>query len=465
MVARGLKMVFFYENWTDYHNSYFYYPHNRKGIQTFQWISNIQKRIIVVLFLIGILFLAFCIIEMEKDPSSSILTNQSENQAFSKDDIHPEIIDNANHGNSSLADDSSSATGSTWTQAASSAPFPARIRHTSVVFNNRMWVIGGEGEHGERLHDVWYSTDGSHWTAANISAEFAGRYDPMSVVYDGRMWIIGGWGVVEQASSEKGRTLNDTWYSSDGILWTRATEAATFPAREDATSLVYDNKIWILGGSGDFGKILNDVWYSRDGIEWSEVNASAAFPARLGAASVVYDDRMWIIGGTDSNLLPLNDIWSSTDGVFWTEINSSAAFPKRYQATSIVYDDKMWIIGGSNGKSSYPFINGQYPLHFFNDIWYSTDGIIWKTANNGTDESGSDPATSLFQPRQSHTSVVYMDRMWVIAGGLNQISDKTAGPFYIRFMNDTWYSGTRVYDDISDTGTKKQNIIIKSQMI
>ena len=41
-----------------------------------------------------------------------------------------------------------------WTRATASASFPARRGHTSVVFNNKMWVIGGYGT--ANLNDVWY---------------------------------------------------------------------------------------------------------------------------------------------------------------------------------------------------------------------------------------------------------------------------------------------------------------------
>jgi hypothetical protein len=41
--------------------------------------------------------------------------------------------------------------------------FPGRCSHTSVVFNNRMWVIGGALAGGEQpstyTNDVWYSSE------------------------------------------------------------------------------------------------------------------------------------------------------------------------------------------------------------------------------------------------------------------------------------------------------------------
>lgn len=43
-----------------------------------------------------------------------------------------------------------------WVQANESAPWTARFGHTSVAFNNKLWVVGGLAESFQ--NDVWYST-------------------------------------------------------------------------------------------------------------------------------------------------------------------------------------------------------------------------------------------------------------------------------------------------------------------
>jgi hypothetical protein len=54
--------------------------------------------------------------------------------------------------------------GNNWVQATASAAWSPRIRLTSLIFDNKMWVIGGYN------NDVWYSTDGANWTLATASA-------------------------------------------------------------------------------------------------------------------------------------------------------------------------------------------------------------------------------------------------------------------------------------------------------
>ena len=82
------------------------------------------------------------------------------------------------------------------------------------------------------------------WQCATENAGWSGRYGHTSVVFDNKMWVLGG------------GYKNDVWYSSDGINWVCATENAGWSPRDDHTSVVFDNKMWVLGGG-----YKNDVWY------------------------------------------------------------------------------------------------------------------------------------------------------------------------------------------------------------
>src|SRR5689334_17937732 len=55
--------------------------------------------------------------------------------------------------------------GQDWDFAALSAAFSGRIYFSSLVFNGRMWVIGGSGSSGNRS-DIYYSVDGTNWQLA-----------------------------------------------------------------------------------------------------------------------------------------------------------------------------------------------------------------------------------------------------------------------------------------------------------
>ena len=73
-----------------------------------------------------------------------------------------------------------------------------------------MWLIDGA-----RLSDVWTSTDGAAWTAVPQVAPVPARYGARALVFDGKLWILGGYG------GDLGTQLNDVWSSTDGATWTR----------------------------------------------------------------------------------------------------------------------------------------------------------------------------------------------------------------------------------------------------
>jgi hypothetical protein len=126
-----------------------------------------------------------------------------------------------------------------------------KIGHTSVVFDNKIWVIGGFDNNWFYKNDVWYSSDGINWTLATSSAPWSGRAGHTSVVFDNKIWVIGGF-------DDSWPPKNDVWYSSDGINWTLATDTAPWSERYGHTSVVFDNKIWVIGGY-----LFQDVWYTQ----------------------------------------------------------------------------------------------------------------------------------------------------------------------------------------------------------
>jgi len=263
-----------------------------------------------------------------------------------------------------------------WRLATSSAGWSPRYGHTSVVFDNKIWVLGGY----DYRNDVWYSSDGVNWTRATANAGWSPRYVHTSVVFDNKIWILGG---------DDGSRRNDVWYSSDGVNWTRATANAGWSPRYQHTSVVFDNKIWVLGGHD--GSRRNDVWYSSDGVNWTRATANADWSPRYGHTSVVFDNKIWVLGGDDGSRR--NDVWYSSDGVNWTRATDNAGWSPRYVHTSVVFDNKIWILGGDDGSNR-------------NDVWYSSDGVNWTraTANAG------------WSPRNAHTSVVFNNKIWILGG-------------------------------------------------
>ncbi|MDD2716659.1 MAG: hypothetical protein PHW04_12275 [Candidatus Wallbacteria bacterium] len=266
-----------------------------------------------------------------------------------------------------------------WQQVASAAPFCARLWHTGVTFNGKMWVLGGYNT--SWLNDVWHSSDGAAWTQETANASWSARLGHTSLVFNGKLWVIAG------ADSEY---KNDVWSSTDGTDWTRVTEHAGFSARYLHTSLAYHNRMWVIGGCD--GSRKNDVWYSTDGAFWLRSTANAPWTARQSLAGVVYDNRMWIFGGDDG--IAKNDVWYSVDGADWIRASAGAAWSTRYGQTCVAHNRRICLTGGYDGYG------------YRGDLWFTEDGTSWIQANSDAD----------FPGRQYYASLIFDNRIWVIGG-------------------------------------------------
>jgi len=260
-----------------------------------------------------------------------------------------------------------------WVRVVEHAAWAPRDSCAETVFNGRMWLMGGwftSDAPGPR--DVWSSPDGANWTRATAEAPWKHGDLSTALVYDGRMWIMGGWYGGRKSFASASRAV---WASGDGTHWTCETEAAPWKARLGAGGVVFHGKMWILGGLeryfyGTPSDLLNDVWCSADGRNWRQVTAHAAWAPRAYHGAVVFDNKIWIMGG--GNYLPeyagYNDVWNSPDGVHWTRVADHAPWASRIWFSNVVYRNRIWVLGGWSDK---PWTN-------WHDVWFSADGKTWK---------------------------------------------------------------------------------------
>jgi len=239
-----------------------------------------------------------------------------------------------------------------------------------LVFDGAMWVLGGWTNHNGRLNDVWKSTDGVTWQLVTAEAPWDKRNLAGAAVHDGKMWIAGG---ISTTSS-----YSDVWSSSDGVHWTLVTEQAPWGPRGGLTMVSWQGQLLVMGGM-DFatGAHYSDVWSSPDGVNWTQV-ASHAFPERSMHASVVYDDKIWVMGGgvydttaAFNTAVDYNDVWFSTDGTTWTAATSAAPWAERRFTCAAVHRDYLWLVGG---------------FHFGNrnDVWVTQNGWDWTPVQEPT---------------------------------------------------------------------------------
>ncbi|MCA9115416.1 MAG: hypothetical protein KDA79_10035 [Planctomycetaceae bacterium] len=312
-----------------------------------------------------------------------------------------------------------------WQQITLKGPFAPRDGAGALVFKEKMWLLGGwnpsDKKHFPRIcnNEVWSSSNGLDWTLVkpnthldtsfDRSSDWEGRHTAGYVVYDGKMWIIGG-------DVNQGHYQNDVWNSEDGKTWNYVNKGKDVPWGPRALhyTLVHQDKIWVIGGQtmpafgGGPEKFYRDAWTTTDGVNWTEVTPEEPCftPRGMIGGNVVFKGRIWVLGGGtyDTPTTPsrnfYNDVWSSADGVKWTEHTKAAPwFPRQYHDVA-VFDDRMWVLEGYNRQGG----NRK-------DVWHSADGVSWHEV-----------ADTPWAPRHAASVFVYDGGLWMVIGN-NMTSD------------------------------------------
>ncbi len=253
------------------------------------------------------------------------------------------------------------------------------------------------------------------WVQETEAAAWAPRDSAGEMVYDGRLWLLGGWLQSYEAPPR------DVWCSPDGKRWTRVLETAPWIHSDLPMTLAFNHRMWLMGGWYN-GRLpghsaSNQVWWSTDGADWQQTTAAADWSPRLAAALVEFQGKMWLLGGTenyyfgDASSLK-NDVWCSSDGEHWELVTANAGWAPRAYHQAAVLDGKMYVFGGGNYVPEY---------RAFNDVWRSEDGKTWTCVTEAAPWS----------PRLWFSSAVYRGRMWVLGGWSNNPSKN---------WDDVWYS-------------------------
>jgi len=332
------------------------------------------------------------------------------------------------------------------------APWGDRYELCAVVFDDgtngpRMYILGGIKQGGGTYYnDVWASADGVNWqqikpnnpSADNIT-DWMGRGRFCVVVFDDKIWILGGY-----SKDASPRTLSDVWSSPDGANWTRVTGSALWGPRMEHEAVVFDGNILLMAGDqdqnvggGSLTALCNDVWISSNGQDWAKIkddtdnlpgDETNGWSIRSRASSVVFDNKVWIIGGYNQSS-NYDDVWYSSDGVSWAKTSPVApnpGIPGIFEHCSAVLSGKMWIVGGRDSISG----------NVNNEVWYSDDGVSWFQASDAD-----------WPGRNDHAILAYAGRLWLLGGAPSNPS----GPGWYS-ANDVWssYSARRMYQvDVS----------------
>lgn len=185
----------------------------------------------------------------------------------------------------------------TWETLAVQSNLPKRFFYHPFVFQNKLWIIGGEDQQ-QQYADIWNSEDGIHWVKQKDQAGFGKRSASQIVQLHNKLFLLN----------------NDVWSSIDGINWTKETDEIVKGEQIFGyAAVVYDDKIWLLGCNRN-GQFSSQVLVSSDGKYWQGMNAP--WSPRGGIAATVHHDKIFMTGGKyggtpeHTEFVYSNDLWS-----------------------------------------------------------------------------------------------------------------------------------------------------------
>lgn len=175
------------------------------------------------------------------------------------------------------------------------------------------------------FNDVWRSADGITWTklpnnSYGIRSEHAAVVTP-----DGAIMVQGGTnGVIfepEPGTTIPQLDWQFVWTSSDGSTWTKKRDTDQLEDRylwRAAHEMVYyDGRIWTLPGKttsknhyGFTSENYYATWTLDNNDNWALDSKGTAIDARHSYAAVVFQDKIWVLGGFTNRNGQANDVWS-----------------------------------------------------------------------------------------------------------------------------------------------------------
>lgn len=188
--------------------------------------------------------------------------------------------------------------GATWEQVNGAMPYGKRYGHCAVVFDGKMWIIGGAVE--STSGNVWYSEDGENWFQAqdNLDLDYKDLEFNACVVNDNKIWLMGN------------QLSNGIWYSSDGSNWEKVAASAPWYEEDFPAAAAYHGALFFINSSNSSNDIT-EIFYSGDGTKWWK-QRTPAWPFRSGMGLLFFDDRLWVLGGSGwsgSSFYPCNEVW------------------------------------------------------------------------------------------------------------------------------------------------------------
>ncbi len=240
------------------------------------------------------------------------------------------------------------------------------------------------------------------WAMATNTAGFTQRTGHAAFVYNDQMWVVGG--------SVYSVALSDIWASTNGTNWNFVANS-TFYGRSSMRVVVLSNRFVMIGGSSNIVK-FGDILTTSDGLTWT--SNLAPFSARSSFGAHYFQGKIWVFCGATADTYQTNDVWCSEDGSNWTIARTNIGFGGRFAFASVVFRNAIWLMGGYSSPT-----NGSGGTQATNEVWFTTNGTEWQRANQAAP----------FGNRTGCRAEVFRDQIWLVGGYIGT-----------NYTNDVWTS-------------------------
>lgn len=280
-----------------------------------------------------------------------------------------------------------------WVKHTDSAAFPESYNFQLIALHDTLWAFHPAGN--------WYSVDGTKWEKSALPNIIHNLAFLDYIAFNNAVYGLGYF----EGNIETFRFRPEIWKTEDLHRWVKLSENSNLPDRFFYHPFVFQQKIWIIGGS-DKHKSYQDIWNSADGIHWERVNAKADFGPRENSHIVERNDTLFLLN---------NDVWYSVNGIDWHLITREI-IPgvEIFGYAALVYDNRIWLLGCNR--------NGQ----FTSKVLSSADGKNWQESD------------APWSPRGGVAACVFKNRIFM-TGGKYGGADISQPDF--QYSNDVWSMG------------------------
>jgi hypothetical protein len=164
-----------------------------------------------------------------------------------------------------------------------------RATSAGLRYNSIVYLICGKSAVGSYWSDMTYVPDAIA-VMTSIPSNLGNLSGHQAVVFNNKIYVIGG-----TTDGNSGTATAKVSTSTGGAF--SQVNVAPFSARTDFALATNGTTMYVIGGKNTSNVDLNDVWSTTDGTNWTQITTSAAFSARHGMRVEYLGGKLYLIGG------------------------------------------------------------------------------------------------------------------------------------------------------------------------